>query len=172
MSFLIDLQPSAGPALVVGAGTVALRRSANLLAAGFDVTVIAETIDAAAAAELAAHPAVTFFQRAFSETDIDRPGRWALVFTCTDDRDVNRRAGELARAHGIPVAVADARAESTFFTPATAREGAVAIAVSTGGGSPGFAKDLRDRIVTALGEGWGATAGTLHDDRAARRRHE
>lgn len=171
MSFLIDLQPSAGPALVVGAGTVALRRISNLLAAGFDVTVIATAIDAASAA-LAAHPAVTVFQRPFSDTDIDRPGRWALVFACTNDRDVNRRAGELARAHGIPVAVADARAESTFFTPATTREGAVTIAVSTGGGSPGFAKDLRDRIVTALGEGWGATAGTLHDDRAARRGHE
>jgi len=168
VSFLIDLQPSAGPALVVGAGTVALRRITNLAAAGFDVTVIAAAVDAASAA-LAAHPAVTVVQRAFSDTDIDGPGRWALVFACTDDRDVNRRAGELARAHGIPVAVADARAESTFFTPATAREGAVTIAVSTGGGSPGFAKDLRDRIATALGEGWGATAGTLHDDRAARR---
>lgn len=169
MSFLIDLQPSAGPALVVGAGTVALRRITNLAAAGFDVTVIAEAIDAVSAAQLTAHPAVTILQRPFSVTDIDGPGRWALVFACTNDRDVNRRAGELARAHGIPVAVADARAESTFFTPATAREGAVTIAVSTGGGSPGFAKDLRDRIVAALGEGWGATAGTLHDDRAARR---
>lgn len=172
MSFLIDLQPSAGPALVVGAGTVALRRITNLVAAGFDVTVIAETIDSGSAAELAAHPAVTVAQRPFLDTDIDRPGRWALVFACTDDRGVNRRAGELARAHGIPVAVADAHAESTFFTPATARDGAVTIAVSTGGGSPGFAKDLRDRIVTALGEGWGATAGTLHADRAARQGRE
>ena len=37
MGYLIDLQPSIGPALVVGGGTVAARKIHGLLAGGFEV---------------------------------------------------------------------------------------------------------------------------------------
>ena len=42
----------------------------------------------------------------------------AIAVAATDDRSVNRAVGEEARALGIPVSVADAPEECTFFFPA------------------------------------------------------
>lgn len=50
-----------------------------------------------------------------------RPGDLAgaaLAVIATDDRAVNRAAGEEARMLGIPVSVADAPEECTFYFPA------------------------------------------------------
>lgn len=157
MSLLIDLQPSAGPALVVGGGRIALRKVRNLADGGFRVTVVATE----ACAELRGLPGVTVEQRPFADADIDGRERWALVFACTDVRAVNQRIGELARALGILAVVTDAREESTFFTPATARNGGITVAISTGGASPAQAKALRDRVVAALGEDWGSNLGPV-----------
>jgi siroheme synthase-like protein len=113
-------------------------------------------------------PFVTLVRRPFEDRDIDGSPPWALVFACTNDREVNRRAGELARARNIPVVVTDRQAESTFFTPATIRDGDLAIAVSTGGASPSLAKLIREKIVTALGPGWGSLAGVARREREKR----
>lgn len=171
MSLMIDLQPSAGPALVVGGGAVALRKVRNLAEGEFRVTVIApEILD-----EITLQPFVSMVRRAFDEADIEAEPAWSLVFACTNARDVNRRIGELARARNIPVVVTDRQGESTFFTPATIRDGDLAIAVSTGGASPGIAKMIRERIVSALGPGWGTVARLARQEReqrlAARREH-
>lgn len=168
---MIDLQPSAGPALVVGGGAVALRKVRNLAEGEFRVTVIApEILD-----EITLQPFVSMVRRGFDEADIDAVPAWSLVFACTNARDVNRRIGELARARNIPVVVTDRQGESTFFTPATIRDGDLAIAVSTGGASPGIAKMIRERIVSALGPGWGTVARLARQEReqrlAARREH-
>jgi siroheme synthase-like protein len=151
MSVLIELRPSAGPVLVVGGGAVALRRVRNLSDGGFSVTVIAPSI----LGEIRGLPGVTCFARAFIDTDIaDGASRWALVLACTGEREVNRRIGEAARAHAIPVVVADSQDESTFFTPATLRDGGLQVAVSTGGADPALAKALREKIAGLLGPGW------------------
>lgn len=172
MSMMIDLQPSAGPALVVGGGAVALRKVRNLAEGEFQATVIApDVLD-----EIALLPFVSVVRRGFEDADIDVAPPWSLVFACTNVREVNRRIGELARAHNIPVVVTDRQAESTFFTPATIRDGELAIAVSTGGASPGMAKLIRERIVSALGPGWGAVARLARQERderlAARRERD
>ena len=150
MSMMIELRPEAGPALVVGGGNIALRKSRNLAEGEFRFTVIAPVIRD----ELRTLAFVSVEQRPFEERDIDAVPSWALVFACTDDRAVNRRIGELARARNIPVVVTDAQDESTFFTPATIRDGDLAIAVSTGGASPKLAKYIRERIITSLGPSW------------------
>ncbi len=166
MSVMVELQPSAGPVLVVGGGAVALRRARNLSEGGFRVTVVAPDI-LAGIREL---PGATCFEREFADGDIPGGGeRWALVIACTGQREVNRRAGEAARAWGIPVVVADARDESTCFTPATLRAGALQGAVSTGGADPALAKALRDRIATALGPGWAGRVASARRVREARR---
>ncbi len=164
MSLMIDLQPSAGPALVVGGGRVALRKIRNLAEGEFQVTVIApEVLD-----RVAVQPFVTVIRREFVEADIDAVPPWALVFACTDVRAVNRRVGQLARERNIPVVVTDAQEESTFFTPATLRDGELLVAVSTGGASPGLAKTIRERIVAALGPGWGTVARLARQEREQR----
>jgi siroheme synthase-like protein len=92
---------------------------------------------------------------------------------CTNDRAVNEQVGQLARAANIPVLVADRQGESTFFTPATIRDGELTVSVSTGGASPTLAKFIRERIVTALGPRWGSlghVARTEREERLAKKR--
>ncbi|MGD9933697.1 MAG: bifunctional precorrin-2 dehydrogenase/sirohydrochlorin ferrochelatase [Dehalococcoidia bacterium] len=147
MTILIELLPSAGPVLIVGAGRVALRRATQFVAAGFAVEVVAPTLDPG----FANLPAAVVTQREFQDQDI--PGR-AVVCACTDVREVNARVGELARQLGIPAVVADRHEESTFFMPAMHRDGSLVVGVGTGGASPLLAAEVRDRLAACLGDGW------------------
>jgi siroheme synthase-like protein len=163
MGLLIDLQPSAGPALVVGGGRIAARKVRNLAEAEFEIVVVAPAV----LDEIRMAPHTTVIERPFEAGDL-RARPFAAVFACTDSREVNRHVGELAWRARIPVVVADAAEESTFFTPATLREGEVAIAVSTGGASPGLARLIREAIVNALGPRWSQLAWQAARDREAR----
>lgn len=161
MTLMLDLQPSIGRALVVGGGSVAARKVRNLAEAEFEMTVVApDVLD-----EIRLAPYVAIHQRAWVEADLDGH---ALVFACTNDRETNRAVGEAARRRGLPVLVADAQRESTFFTPAVIRDGELQLAVSTGGASPSLAKDLRTRIAEALGPGWGTVTRRARREREAR----
>jgi len=168
MSVVIELLPAAGPVLLVGGGQVALRKARNLAEGGFITTVIAPD----ALPEIPALPGVTLVAREFADADItDALPPWTLVIACTSSREVNRRTGLLARERGVPVLVADAQAESTFFTPAILRDGGLQVAVSTGGADPRLARQVRERIAGAIGTGWDevvATAGRERRERLGR----
>lgn len=161
MSILVEVRREAGPALVVGGGGVAARKVRGLVDGGFAVTVVAPEI----ADTIRALAGVTLEVREFAADVVDRDPRWALVYACTDQREVNRLAGALARSRGIPVLVADSQAESTFFSPATLRDGGLQVGVSTGGADPALARELRDRIGLGLGGGW---ADAVEEARRAR----
>lgn len=125
-------------ALVIGAGLVALRKARGLLESGALVTVVAPVF----------HPGfdalpVERLAREFTDSDLDGA---ALVFAATDSRAVNRRAGELAKARGIPANIADAPNECTFLVPARIHRENLQIAISTGGKSPSRAAYLRRRL--------------------------
>lgn len=164
MSIMLELLPSAGPALVVGGGAVAARKVQNLVEGGFAVTVIAPEI----APEIRAHPTVTLVESSFQPSDLPTDAPYALVFACTSDRETNRLVGELARRARIPALIADDQSESTFFTPATHRDGDLTVAVSTAGASPTLARDIRDRVAEALGGGWAEKVAAAREERAAR----
>lgn len=166
MSILIELLPSAGPALVIGGGAIAARKVATLLEGGFTVTVIAPEI----APDIAADPRPSLHRRPFADADLDA-GPWALVLACTSSRQLNARIGGLARAHRIPVLVADSRDESTFATPAVHRDGDLVVAVSTTGADPALAARIRDQLARALGPGRAAEVAAARAARAARRSH-
>jgi siroheme synthase-like protein len=161
---MIDLQPSSGHALVVGGGEVAARKVRALVEAEFAITVIAPLI----ADEIRRAPFVTLVERAYASSDLEHEVGFAVVFACTDSREVNQRVGIEARARHIPVVVADAQAESTFFTPATLRDGDLAIAISTGGASPALARRIREKIAAALGPGWGQVVSAARRERELR----
>jgi len=149
MGLMIQLQPGFGRALVVGGGQVALRKVKALADSQFEMTVIAPVISK----EIRVAPFVTVIERRVELADIDAD-RYAIVFACTDDREVNAAIGRTARAKGLPVLVADAQDESTFFTPAILRDGDLVIGVSTGGASPALARKIREQIAGAIGVGW------------------
>jgi len=149
VTILVELLPLAGSVLIVGGGNVALRRAAQFSAAGFQLYVVAPVV----ASGFANLPNTTVDTRAFQDSDI---AGHALICACTDIRDVNAHVGELARQHGIPVAVADRLEESTFFMPALHRDGDLLVGVGTGGASPRLAQDVRDQVASYLGSGWAA----------------
>lgn len=163
MGLMVMLQPEFGRALVVGGGKVALRKVKGLAEAGFEVTVIAPMV----MDEIRLAPSVSVVQRPFEPADIDAE-RYAIVFACTDDREVNASIGRAARAKGLPVLVADAQEESTFFTPAVLRDGDLVVGVSTGGASPTLARKIREQIATSIGVGWQRSLWMARQEREAR----
>ncbi len=166
MGMMIDLRAEAGPALIVGGGKVAARKAKSLVEANFRIVVVAPAILDA----IRALPWITLVERQFQAADLPDSAHYSLVFACTDSREVNRAVGQLARAARIPVVVADRQAESTFSTPATLRDGDLAVAVSTGGASPGLASRIRHQIASALGPGWAQSVHAARTERDARLR--
>lgn len=130
------------PVIVIGAGRVALRKTAALLEAGARVTVVAPSWDP----RFESLP-VRLIRRRFRSSDL----RGALLaFTATDDRRTNHRVAVEARRRGIPVNVADSPAECDFLVPARLRVGEVQVAISTGGRNPRLAAHLRRLLERAL----------------------
>jgi siroheme synthase-like protein len=140
------------PVLVVGGGRVALRKIEGLVAAHADVTVIAPAVTEA----IHALP-IQVATRAWEPSDLDAA---RLVVTATDDPAVNAAVSAEARRRGIWVNSADDPANCAFTLPAVARDGAVTVAVSTGGASPALASHLRAEIERWLSEIGAADAAT------------
>lgn len=125
--------------LVVGAGAVGHEKALGLLAAGAQVTVVAPEVGDEVRA-LATEGKISLSQRAYLESDLD--GAF-LVIAATPDRGVNERVQRDAEERSMLVNVADVPDLCNFILPAVAREGDLALAVSTNGASPALAKRIR-----------------------------
>jgi siroheme synthase-like protein len=137
-AYPIFLQLTEVPVLLVGGGRVALRKAEALLAADATLTVVAPQIDPALhAAARQCHV------RPYRSGDI---AGHRLVMIATDDPAVNAAVAADGIAAGVWVNSADDPANCTFILPAVAREGAVTVAVSTGGASPALASHLRAEL--------------------------
>ena len=123
---------------------MALRKVEGLLAAHAAVTVVSPDVGDA----LRALP-VRVVERRYEPSDLETV---RLVVTATDDPAVNASVATDAKQRGIWVNAADDPANCTFTLPAIAREGAVTVAVSTGGASPALASHLRNEIRRWLAE--------------------
>jgi uroporphyrin-III C-methyltransferase/precorrin-2 dehydrogenase/sirohydrochlorin ferrochelatase len=130
--------------VVVGGGTVALRRVTALLAAGALVEVIAPDPDR----ELARLD-VTLTSRQYQDGDLS--GAW-LAHAATDDPAVNAAVAAEADRGRIWCVRADDAAASPAWTPAVARHGDVTVAVQAGG-DPRRAQRLRAALELALADG-------------------
>ncbi len=156
----VSLDLSNRPCLVVGAGAVAARKARGLLDCGARVTVIAPDIGGDMRSLTSRLEALE--PRAF------RPGDAAgfrLVVTATGDPAVDGAVAAEADAAGVWVNSADDPAHCSFILPAVHRDGAVTIAVSTGGLSPALAVWLRNRLAALSGSGLGALAELLSEAR-------
>ena len=104
--FFVDL--SGKKAVVVGGGTVGLRRARVLRDFGAAVTVVAPSLGAPL--EGVAHIA-----RRYQAGDLAEA---FLAVAATDDRAVNRAVWEEAQGRGVWVNVCDCQSECGFFFPA------------------------------------------------------
>src|SRR5580692_9987602 len=148
------------PCLVVGAGPVAARKVRGLLSCGARVSVIAPDIgeDMRALASSLAR----LEPRAYRPGDV---AGFRLVITATGDPAVDGAVADEADAAGVWVNSADDPAHCSFILPAVHRDGAVTIAVSTGGLSPALASWLRNRLAASSGSGLDALARLLNEAR-------
>jgi precorrin-2 dehydrogenase/sirohydrochlorin ferrochelatase len=143
--------------LIVGGGVVAERKVARLLECGAAVEVVSPAVTSRLKA-LASSGRLRLRRRPIRPSDFE--GAF-LVFVTTNDPEVNRRAAEVARRHGGLVNVADDPATCSFHVPSVVRRGDLAIAISTGGGSPALAKKLRQRLEQSIGPEYTALLGAL-----------
>jgi precorrin-2 dehydrogenase/sirohydrochlorin ferrochelatase len=134
--------------VVVGAGAVGRRKLAGLLRCG----ALVKLIDPGLAEQPGAEVGVEMLAREFQVGDLVGA---ALVFACTNRPEVNRVVAAEARRSGIFCCCAEQPSRGDFALPAVLRRGPLAIAVSTGGGSPALAVQLGDQLAQLLPENWG-----------------
>ena len=142
------------PCLVVGGGTVALRKIELLLSAGASVTVVSESQNHRILS-LVQQQKITHLKREFSS---DLIKGMHLVVAATDDRTVNQQVSETAMAQAIPVNVVDQPELSNFIVPSIVDRSPVIIAIGTGGTSPILARLLKSRLETLIPAAYGRLA--------------
>lgn len=134
----IDLKNK--PVLIVGGGTVALRKLQKLMPYGVLPTVIAPHI----LPEIETLHNVKLCKRSFSTSDL-RP-RPSLVIAATDNKTTNRKISVLCQKRHIPVNVADDPELCTFIFPALVQQGSFSAGISTGGASPVASAYFKERL--------------------------
>ena len=136
--------------VVVGGGRVAVRKVRALLGTGARVVVISAVLHEDLRALLASgeieHVADNYAVKHMVSASA------SLVFAATNDPEVNLRVARDARERGLWVNVADSPSESDFYVPATIQRQDLTLAISTGGGSPAFARYVRELLERAFGE--------------------
>jgi uroporphyrin-III C-methyltransferase/precorrin-2 dehydrogenase/sirohydrochlorin ferrochelatase len=137
--------------LVVGGGSVAVRKAGVLLAAGARVRVVAPEIDA----ELTEHDNVEAIVARFAPGHLDGV---TLVIAATDDRTVNQQVSELAQARNIPVNVVDDPELCSFIMPAILDRSPLMVAFSSGGASPVLTRMMRGKLETTIPQNYSRLA--------------
>ncbi len=143
--------------LVVGGGTVALRKIKGLVEAGVSVRVVSPEVNRGIYL-LGSQGRLDIERRRFEERDLDGV---KLVIAATDDPSVNQRISREARLRGVVCNVVDQPDLSDAIMPSVIRRGRLQIAISTGGGTPAMARWMRVRLSRIVGKEYGLAAGIL-----------
>ena len=133
--------------LVIGGGTVGLRKVEGLLAAEADITVVSPP-PARELEAMAGDGRVRWLQREYRPGDLDG---YALCLTATDDTDVNAAVAREGRDRGVWVNAADDPDNCDFILPSVLRRGDLQVAFSTGGRSPALARKVREELEPVIG---------------------
>ncbi|MGD9332978.1 MAG: bifunctional precorrin-2 dehydrogenase/sirohydrochlorin ferrochelatase [Desulfobacterales bacterium] len=146
--FPVNLDIRGRKALVVGGGTVGSRKAHTLLRAGAQVTLISPQASDAIRA-LAEAGRLTWHQRPYRSSDMSAV---FLVFSATDDPDLNDRIAEDAAKHGALCNYADQPQRGHFILPSVVERGDLVISISTSGKSPAVARRLRQDLEACFGD--------------------
>lgn len=149
---MLDMQDKL--AVVIGGGSVGLRKVDALLAAGICVRLVAEEIAGLA-------PSGEGLEVLRQPYEPNQLAGATLVLACTDDRKLNARIAAEARAAGALVNVADQPEDCDFHMPAIVRDGNVVLAVASGGSAPGVAAMLARRLAPHMPPRIGEFAAAL-----------
>lgn len=130
--------------LIIGGGTVALRKCEKLKDYGARITVAAPEIMPELAKMSDAQLYAKFTPNMLAERD--------MVIAATNKRSVNAEAAKLCREQGIPINVVDDKELCSFIFPSLIKRGALSIGISTAGASPSAAVWIKERVTELLPE--------------------
>jgi len=144
----IFMDVEAQPVLVVGGGTIALRKVQTLLDHGANVHIVSPKL-VPELKELINDTTCRWSEKEYTTEDIQEA---ILVFSCTEKEEVNARVSLDAKTHYRPVNVVDDPEKCSFIVPSIMEQGDLKIAVSTGGSSPIVARQVRAELQTYYGK--------------------
>ncbi len=149
--------------VVVGGGTVALRKVKMLLDCGADITVISPKPHLGMT-KLSEKKAIRLIHRNYKVGDLMGT---TLAVASTDVREINRTVAHEAKRLGILVNVVDDPRLSSFILPSFFRRGNLTIAVSSAGTSPALARKIRSNLEKSLGKEYATLLSLISEVRSS-----
>lgn len=145
------------PVLIVGGGSVALRKARLLTDAGARLTVVSHDFhpELEAMAQTHGHE---LLKGDFADELVDGQ---ILVIAATDDEKVNRGVATAANSRNVLVNVVDDPANSNFIFPAIVDRSPIIVAISSGGDAPVLVRRLREKLETLLPTHLGGLASLM-----------
>jgi len=133
--------------VIVGGGQVAERKCRSLMKTGTLITVIAPEITKRLR-DYKDTGVIKHIERDYRKGDITSA---YIVISATGSRETNERVARDAKSLLKLVNVVDTPDLCNFIVPSVFRRGTLSIAVSTGGVSPAFAKEIRKELEKIYG---------------------
>lgn len=134
--------------LVVGGGAVAARKTADLLAGGAEITLLAPSIQAEAWQDIIkdCRWLAQSYHEEFNLAD------YKLIIAATNQAELNRQLAERCRRLGILCNCVSAPAEGDVVLPGVVRGKSFSLAVSSGGRLPLLTKRIKQDLRRLLAE--------------------
>ena len=134
--------------LVVGGGKIAQRKVETLLEYGAVVTIVSPALTPELQ-EMVNRNSCVWFKKEYSTEDINNA---ELIYSCTDQEEVNAQISADAQAAMRLINVVDDPVKCSFIVPSILKRGDLSIAVSTAGSSPIVARQIRAELENLYGD--------------------
>lgn len=138
--------------LVVGAGSIALRKIHDLLLAKADITVISRAAHPGVL-ELAESGAIKLITRAYQKEDL-RDDIF-LVIAATNNHELHEKLYQVCEKRHVLFNAVDDLEYCNFIVPSTIMRGDLAIGISTNGHTPFLSRAIRLYLEDLMGPEWG-----------------
>ncbi|MFC2003278.1 bifunctional precorrin-2 dehydrogenase/sirohydrochlorin ferrochelatase [Chloroflexota bacterium] len=148
--------------VVIGGGTVALRKVKGFLEHGASVEVISPDV-CSELSKLTEARTISLKGRKYEPGDLDNA---FIVIAATAESETNQEVANEARRRKILVNVVDSPEQSDFIVPAHLCRGDLTVAVATAGKSPALARKIRTRLEKNFGEEYASLTELVEEVRA------
>lgn len=138
----VFLNLSGRSVVIIGGGTVALRKTQALLTTGARLVVVGEHIEDKLAA-LCQNENAKLINSVYSK---DYLSGAVLAIAATNDHELNKRIYKDCQELGLLCNVVDVPELCDFFVPAVVKRDDLQIAISTEGVCPAYARHLRKKL--------------------------